>query len=505
MRPHHCHQCSGGVGATGRAVWLDVGSQKPYSYESILQTRNDLATNYFYTSKSWAGATSIATGEPTPTAAGTPGAITLSGLEKYLQDRKLAERIQIEAIGYTPLAGFGVRNTQNGKTTPALSDPPFQDQITVTSIGFGKQDPEKLFSFMMISLLRGALVFGGFYPPNPDKPGMPGGGHALLATGLTLNDRNANGNFDSGESATLTFLDPLNPATDYSPALGSTIETLSAFNSIAPVSGKANFITAPISINTENPGYDFAAQGTPFNLLSIDYDQGSLAINNNLPDFVPPGPLIVTGGDTSNGRVRDQLGSNPTQMNVATAMSLHAKRLPFNLDNTISSNPANTPALVNLKSLLGQADTISGFYYTNEESAFDNHIRFYSVIDASGVIKDPISGDLLSPSDDNYIAVAKSLSDQLAASMMTFDRASDNQAQLHQFSLELNGLKGSYLAPIVTTSEQYTWVPFSQANNDGEQHFITTGIGGWRMEDLNGLGDRDYNDLHAQLIITDVS
>ena len=61
------------------------------------------------------------------------------------------------------------------------------------------------------------------------------------------------------------------------------------------------------------------------------------------------------------------------------------------------------------------------------------------------------------------------------------------------------------MAPIVTTSAGNTWVPFAQANSDGQQHFLSTGIAGWRMEDIANLGDGDFNDLHAQLIITELT
>lgn len=45
---------------------------------------------------------------------------------------------------------------------------------------------------------------------------------------------------------------------------------------------------------------------------------------------------------------------------------------------------------------------------------------------------------------------------------------------------------------------------FAKANSDGRQHFLSTGIAAWRMEDPFGLGDGDFNDLHAQLIITEL-
>jgi len=480
----------------------------PFSYASILNTRNDLASNYYYTSNSWEGAPSITTGKPTATGLGTPGSLTLSGLAKYLEQRNLGDDIQIEAMGLALLGGFGVQSTEpiggELRTTLSLEDPLFKNDVNCTSIGLSKEDPEKLFSFMMVSLLRGALVFGVIY----NQPYAAG--HSLLATGLTLNDGNSNGTFDIGESASLTFLDPLNPATQYTPELGSPIQTLAQFNAIAP-GGAANFITAPITINTSNPGYAFLPENSPFNLLSITYDQAAIGVP--FPEqYIPPEgglptplPFAIFGGDTSNGRTSQNSGGNITQANIALAMSLHTKRLPFGLDASVSTNPANTPALYNLTSLIGTYDTITGYLYTNESSAFKNDLSFYTVIDASGLIEDPISGVPLHPGDSGYMAAARVLADELAASVMTFTRRSDDISQLDQFTLHLNGLSGGFVAPLVTTSAGNTWVPFAQANSDSQQHFLNVGIAGWRMEDMANLGDGDFNDLHIQLIITELT
>ena len=494
----------------------------PFSYASILNTRNDLASNYYYTSNSWEGARSITTGEPTATGVGSPGSLTLSGLARYLKERNLGDDIQIEAMGIDLLGGFGVKSNNpiggEFRTTPFLEDPLFKNDVKFTSLGLNKEDPEKLFSFMMISLLRGALVFGGFYNQTNAA------GHALLATGLTLNDHNSNGTFDAEESASLTFIDPLDPATQYTPALGSPIQTLGQFNAVAPT-GTTNFITAPITVNTTNPGYAFLPENSPFNLLSITYPQGAIGVdyeeNFNVPPeggLPTPLPLAIFGGDPSNGRASQNVGSNITQMNIALAMSLHTKPLPFDLDNTVSTNPANTPALYNLSSLIGTYDTVTGYLYTNESSAYSNSLSFYSVLDATGLIEDPISGTSLNPGDRGYLAAAKALADEFEGSttsifslfsartkVINFERQSSDIAKLDQFTLDLNGLKGGFVAPIVTTSAGDTWVPFAQANSDGQQHFLSTGIAGWRMEDMANLGDGDFNDLHAQLIITELT
>jgi len=198
-------------------------------------------------------------------------------------------------------------------------------------------------------------------------------------------------------------------------------------------------------------------------------------------------------------------------MSIALAMSLHTNPLPFGLDATVSTNDANTPALYNLTSLIESIenyDTITGYLYTNESSFYDNNLLFYSVIDASGQIKDPVSGDFLTPADSGYMAAAKAIANENIA-VINHERVSRNDGQLESLTLNLNGLRerdrGEFLAPLVMTSNGETWVPFAQANSDGQQHFLNTGILGWRVEDTYNLGDRDFNDLHVQLIITNLT
>lgn len=148
---------------------------------------------------------------------------------------------------------------------------------------------------------------------------------------------------------------------------------------------------------------------------------------------------------------------------------------------------------------------MTGYLYTNESSAYNNDLSFFSTLDAAGTIEDPISGQILRPGDSGYLASAQRIADALSDSAMVLSRQSTNTPQLLEFSLDLEALDGSFLAPLVRTSANHVWVPFEPANRDGRQHFLNTGIAGWRTEDMINLGDRDFNDLHVQLVITDLT
>jgi hypothetical protein len=67
--------------------------------------------------------------------------------------------------------------------------------------------------------------------------------------------------------------------------------------------------------------------------------------------------------------------------------------------------------------------------------------------------------------------------------------------------VNISQLKTGYLAPVVITSEGNIFTPFARANSDQMQHFVARGSLSWGMEDLLGLGDKDFNDLHVSILI----
>ena len=83
-------------------------------------------------------------------------------------------------------------------------------------------------------------------------------------------------------------------------------------------------------------------------------------------------------------------------------------------------------------------------------------------------------------------------------------RESTDQETLTSFELDLGGLASGYIIPVSLTSAGDIWTPFAFANIDREQHFMSTGPLSWRMEDVGGLGDRDFNDLHVSLLIESI-
>lgn len=101
--------------------------------------------------------------------------------------------------------------------------------------------------------------------------------------------------------------------------------------------------------------------------------------------------------------------------------------------------------------MIGKYDAVSGFIYTNESSDHSNSLTFYSVLDPTGLVEDPISGKRLKPGGpgylmaaialaDDFVSVTTSNSNQISFDTKTinFQRQSSNLSKLDQFTVDLN-------------------------------------------------------------------
>lgn len=340
--------------------------------------------------------------------------------------------------------------------------------------------------FLMQGLLRGPVIFGMYYTDSV-------GGHAIMATDIMINDANANGILERGE-ATITFIDPLNPSTSYSPDVGSPA-TLGEFNLIQST-GLPNFTTGDIWQDAD--GY-----------LALSYDQRSLVLN---PKNGPNQKIDLSLGDSSNS----SLGEVFSKSDITLAMSLNTSRLAPDFDRRSGALSAQTPGMVDFSFLLDdpvtRLQTLTGYAYSNESSAYSNYFNYYEVLDASGAIetRDTVTGQLvrLVPSDIGYNAAAWVLAQEFcggSGAATLGNRESTDQETLTSFELDLSRLATGYLVPVALTSGGDVWTPFATANVDREQHFQSTGPLSWRMEDVRGLDDRDFNDLHVSVLIESIA
>ena len=198
---------------------------------------------------------------------------------------------------------------------------------------------------------------------------------------------------------------------------------------------------------------------------------------------------------------------NPTQGKFKGFLGLHQSSLEDNIENLIAPSKENE-VILDFRSFI-EDGKVSGelFSYFNEDSSFNNNLSFYQLADSSGTVIDPITRARLFPGDNGYTEVAQKqakifeASDTSDSNADLDGRVSADQTQMGSFSFSLNSVDGTALfAPIVSTSAGNTWTTFSEANQDGEDHFKWMGGLSFQMEDEFGLGDRDFNDL--QVILT---
>jgi len=481
---------------------LMQGPGQPGSWESLYETRNNLAENYFFTSADWAKGISLNPKLPSKDYRIAPGSIpsqVLKGTIDYLNDRRKVQQPKIPvtvsvkglisgSIQYRdekgdPTArvsmnfgGFDVQALINGKTitSPSLVD--YQKYFTQVDSG----NSYGILDFLMQGLLRGPVVFGMYYTNSAD-------GHAVTATDIQINDRNANGVIERGE-ATISFIDPLNPSQAYSPTIGSTTDQ-EAFERIKS-EGAVKLTKGEIWQNED--GY-----------LTLNYEQQSLTLDN--------GRISLPVGDASNNR----LGQGNVTAAITLAMALNTSGFGSDFDQIAGSLSHVVPGLADFSSFIIDPATankvLTGYVYSNESSSYSIQFRYYECIDASGTVKssDPITGQLrtLTPSDAGYSNAAWTLAQGFLGETGPVSigyRESTDSETITKYRVDLSKLSNGYLVPIALTSEGDIWSPFTVANVDKQQHFLSTGPLSWRMEDQRGLGDRDFNDLHVSILFESI-
>lgn len=476
----------------------------PSSYKSLNETRNKLGNEYFYTSPKWASLTnplddksiqpnlkSLHTDYPTPdyyVAGGSVPSLVIKGTLDYIEAQRkqfpFSTPITVSASGLVigkvgprnfNFTGFQLENKIGNETitTPTLEK--YESYFSPLT-----DDPEKrgagVLDLLMQGLLRGPMVFAMYYTNNP-------GGHAVAASSIKIDDKNANGWIDEGEGQ-IFFIDPLHPSQGYDWGVDA------EFNNIQ---GTGSFKLTEGNIWQGADGF-----------LKLSYDQTSVGLLDD-------GSINIKPGDSSNNTTFSKVEG----ADITLAMALNTSGLAPDFDKKAGALSATAPGLVDFSFLLNDPETkdktLNGYAYSNEASAFSNDYLYYEILDAKGTITttDPITGQQLTitPGDDGYISTAWALAEQQSSGLGPIsleDRTSTDKEILTAFSVDLSQLTTGFLAPIAMTSEGNIFTPFAQGNSDMEQHFKYRGPLSWGLEDQLGLGDRDHNDLHVVVLIESI-
>ncbi|MEL6605628.1 MAG: FG-GAP-like repeat-containing protein [Cyanobacteria bacterium J06614_10] len=142
------------------------------------------------------------------------------------------------------------------------------------------------------------------------------------------------------------------------------------------------------------------------------------------------------------------------------------------------------------------------------EAAYNNTLGFYTTDDADGgilvqnelveedfaserrLIRDEVTGTMLRPGDEGYreAALARRLDTTLTG----------ENGRVQSFSAEMAG--GNYVGMFLIADgsdldSENIYFSHSDANENGHDHMIRLGSNTFGVEDMAGLGDRDYNDI----------
>ena len=129
---------------------------------------------------------------------------------------------------------------------------------------------------------------------------------------------------------------------------------------------------------------------------------------------------------------------------------------------------------------------------TSREAEHQSYSGFYRIQDAAGTVKDPVTGQLIVPGESGYKKAALS-SENIINNLSNI---SLNKDGANSYSIDING--GVMMAPFAVITEpgqENTFFSYAAANSDGISHFKQLSTNSFGMEDTQGGGDMDFNDL----------
>ncbi len=233
--------------------------------------------------------------------------------------------------------------------------------------------------------------------------------------------------------------------------------------------------------------------GSLSDLLSGEGGELSFAIanaNRNSRSAVTSQSSSTEGGVILNLRLpgggNNDLSIEISQGNEAfVPLSIGAQRQGLNAESEI----------IDLTGLAGS--TVTASIEVFREAAFNNTVGFYTIEDADGTVEDPLTGNLLKPSDTGYQQAA--LANRVNLSLI----GENGQTTQYSAQLETGQLLSTFIVIDATVDDLLSDSSFDAdsvyfnyigANTDGKDHVRLFGDNIFGYEDLAGGGDMDFDD-----------
>lgn len=138
---------------------------------------------------------------------------------------------------------------------------------------------------------------------------------------------------------------------------------------------------------------------------------------------------------------------------------------------------------------LGNAQ-VAGVLELAREASYHSQVSFYRVLNASGAVADPVTGEPILPGQPGYEAAARASQVSNLSTLSVSNNSTSSRGVTVSDSFML-----APLADVEAGTTRHTFFAFNEANADGVQHFQVLGDNVFGFEDLYGGGDRDFDDL----------
>ena len=153
--------------------------------------------------------------------------------------------------------------------------------------------------------------------------------------------------------------------------------------------------------------------------------------------------------------------------------------------NALIGQEQGSVALLDFSTFSG-TETVMGSLVLAREASYDSVTGFYRTLDMAGSVRDSLAA-IVKPGDAGHTAAAKL---NLVSGLSNL-KVGNLQTSLNA---DLRITESTYLAPIASVNGD-TYFTFATASSDKLNHFKVLGTNLFGLEDMGGLGDRDYDDL----------
>jgi hypothetical protein len=229
---------------------------------------------------------------------------------------------------------------------------------------------------------------------------------------------------------------------------------------------------------------------------------GFYALQDNGTDSKNNPIFLSTTTNNANFKATD-LGNNSIDLNWHSADNrslnidiLAAKTTEIPRVNTTTQN--NTEGLaLDLTQLVLPTTQVNFTVY--RDATYNNSVGFYKVLDASGAIQ--TSTGILKPQDAGYVqaalqsAISKTLGAGLNLSATNGSTTTIDATLDKSIYMPIVTVNGTLAAAANGQKLDRTYTSFLGANPDKANHIRLLGENTFGFEDLNGGGDRDFNDI----------